>query len=181
MKKLMVAAAIVCAAVASNASTVSWGINTALDTEKFASGNIYLFAGSSIADLKTWAATQTSFTFDSVKTALGTDLAVLNTAPNTITLSAGKGTSDGNTVTTYGDSKTGAYSVFVVAISEDGQNLAIAKNPKSITIRNVSSPAPALYGATDMNTYSASAVPEPTSGLLLLLGVAGMALRRRRA
>ena len=29
--------------------------------------------------------------------------------------------------------------------------------------------------------YSMSAVPEPTSGLLLLIGVAGLALRRRRA
>ena len=29
--------------------------------------------------------------------------------------------------------------------------------------------------------YTASSIPEPTSGLLLLLGVAGLALRRRRA
>ena len=31
------------------------------------------------------------------------------------------------------------------------------------------------------NWHTVSAVPEPTSGLLLLLGVAGLALRRRRA
>ena len=31
------------------------------------------------------------------------------------------------------------------------------------------------------NTMTSSPVPEPTSGLLLLLGMAGLALRRRRA
>ena len=35
-------------------------------------------------------------------------------------------------------------------------------------------------GFVNAGWYTAS-VPEPTSGLLLLLGVAGMALRRRRA
>ena len=34
-------------------------------------------------------------------------------------------------------------------------------------------------GASDYRT--AAAVPEPTSGLLLLLGVAGLALKRKRA
>lgn len=36
------------------------------------------------------------------------------------------------------------------------------------------------YGAGDWSTY-AGAIPEPTSGLLLLVGVAGLALRRRKA
>ena len=103
----------------------------------------------------------------------------LNTAPNTITLATAKST--GNSVTTYGDSKTGNYSVFVVAISEDGQNLAVANAAKTLNIRNVATPANATYVASNFTTYTASSVPEPTSGLLLLLGVAGMALRRRRA
>ena len=34
---------------------------------------------------------------------------------------------------------------------------------------------------TDAGWYSAAAVPEPTSGLLLLLGMAGLALRRKQA
>ena len=35
--------------------------------------------------------------------------------------------------------------------------------------------------STAGTTFAGSPVPEPTSGLLMLLGVAGLALRRRRA
>ena len=38
-----------------------------------------------------------------------------------------------------------------------------------------------LYGTGADMSWQTAAVPEPTSGLLLLLGVAGLALRRRRA
>ena len=36
-------------------------------------------------------------------------------------------------------------------------------------------------GYTQAGWYQTAAVPEPTSGLLLLLGVAGLALKRKRA
>ena len=38
-----------------------------------------------------------------------------------------------------------------------------------------------LYGSGTAGAWTQAAVPEPTSGLLLLLGVAGLALRRKRA
>ena len=38
-----------------------------------------------------------------------------------------------------------------------------------------------FFDASPVATWSAMAAPEPTSGLLLLLGVAGLALKRKRA
>ena len=187
MNKLSIAFATVAMATMANASTVTWGITTALDTEKFNAGTIYLFAGSSVADLTSWAEKQESFTFDAVKTQLGSDLAVLNTAsgtaPNTIALSGGKGTSAGNSVTSYGSGSTGNYYVFAVVLSEDGKNLAVADAVKTLNIRSAATPANATWGGGNFNTYSISSspIPEPTSGLLMLIGMAGLALRRKRA
>ena len=48
-------------------------------------------------------------------------------------------------------------------------------------IKNSKANATAMREVKFTSTGSWSAVPEPTSGLLMLLGMAGLALRRRRA
>ena len=48
-------------------------------------------------------------------------------------------------------------------------------------IKNSKANATAMCTVAFTNTGSWSAVPEPTSGLLMLLGMAGLALKRKRA
>ena len=65
--------------------------------------------------------------------------------------------------------KDGTYDFYINKTGVDITGLDTSNKPLALNMNNGSW------------NYTASAVPEPTSGLLLLLGVAGLALRRRRA
>ena len=74
-----------------------------------------------------------------------------------------------------------------ISDTKTGNATASTTTTISLTPGDASAEAPFAYGATFSVggwytiTSGGTPVPEPTSGLLMLLGIAGLALKRKRA
>ena len=191
MKKLMFALAAVAMTSAASAATVSWGMQDAFAEDSgLTAGKLYLFhrSGDEIADLKEFAKVTSLFTLDNVSAALGDGLSTINTtksAPytkmlNELTLADGMAVASELAGRSFDSGSTGNYQVYLVAIAEDGKTIGVSTATR-LTIKDNETTSNAMKGTANFTIYNAAAIPEPTSGLLLLLGVAGLALRRRRA
>ena len=179
MKKLIAAIAIAFVALASQGAAVTWTINNiqaSPDAAVSAGWIVQIFSSDTV------------YYYDAAKagtiTALDSAAAV---ASGTIFKASG----------TYGDYAANT-AVNTYAVIYDATSIADAKNyiVSDVLSKSVNaSGSPLSTGFGNMGGTAASnmflnsswtavpseSVPEPTSGLLLLLGVAGLALRRRRA
>lgn len=189
MKKLLVAFAVAVFAIAANAATFAWSNPYGLDAYNqpndaaFAAGTIYLMSGDATA--------QAAF----ISSVLGaTDYQAAFNTQIASAVQSGTLTSDGMfnggaSIEFDADETYSYYQVMIdtanngVYISEliAGNASAVGTNP--LDFYNDAAYANGAFADTQKTFAGAgwyTAVPEPTSGLLLLLGVAGLVLRRKQ-
>lgn len=188
MKKLMIVVAVALLAGMSQAAMVSWGNGTGSKLVGL-DGSTAITAANATA----WGLTVTLMYAD------GTSTGQSLTAINSMTAGVLTGSSKDWTYT-YSTTETGVgYAkqgdkFYIHAIMKvDGKDYEMdlfKSSPFAITAANNSGAetftwASGTYGGLAATPtegkWSAAAVPEPTSGLLLLLGMAGLALKRKRA
>ena len=194
MKKLIIAAAIAMLGIAANASAVSWSCQ-----EMLINGDAGEWTGTfSSSGWKVYLFDSSVTSYDTMVTALAaasTDMTQLNTA---LATASGTGTTGASgsfavngTTTVTGTYKS--YAVILDAATIESANWAFLVEENTVTVGSIATQVPfsnteggwdaGYIGATGYGSAGNGwyAVPEPTSGLLMLLGMAGLALKRKRA
>ena len=196
MKKLMVVAATVLGAVFAHGASVAWTISNVNGPTGSAlgTGHAYVFfvqQDSGKADTSAWAG------FDGAEAA--TLIAALAGATfdythSDITADAGawsyNATTAGSAIdqSTLGLAGNTKYSVYAIITDTetvaDGTKFMVTTATSAASTYGDSAGTTKTFAIGNQATASGtwySVAPEPTSGLLMLLGMAGLALRRKRA
>ena len=185
MKKIMIALAVIALAGVTQAASFKWASTTgqymyqAGTTTKMTAGTLYLFN----ADTFSQSAFLDAF-------AAGTDIASMSSIASTSMKSTGTFSQTSAIDSIGADETLNAYFAIVdgdnVYVSATKSGLGQSSATTSMNFGGLTSSSKAVATEwTAGSDFSAggwyTAVPEPTSGLLMLVGLAGLALRRRRA
>ena len=176
MKKLFVATAVFVTGFVASAASFNWSAaNDAFspDGENPLEGKAYFFDASSYA-LATISAGLES-----------TGTSVLSSALGSTTLVEGAIEGLAGTGFSYEGDAPASLSAYIIVLSTDEKNYW-ASDTVYVTVTDaIKGGQQAMFNFGEvMNatwTGTVANVPEPTSGLLILLGMAGLALRRKRA
>ena len=185
MKKLIIALAAVGMAVAANAAAAPWkatitNIYTGNSTDKY-SGYVYIldadaYSMQTVFDNfanKTWTST------DNLDSAMAGKILAANGAAANKTFEYGTG---GQNYDFYAVVLDGEDLYFSNLLADKAASTSATATVLSFGTQATGSQKAAtagFQGASAWSSFGGSSVPEPTSGLLVLLGVAGLALRRR--
>ena len=189
MKKLMFVLAAVLAVSMVQAASINWGTGTGIKGVTSASDPTFGSANAASGTINIYlrlvdAATYNSTGVDKIWDTYGSKL---NTATASATGKSGAAgataKTDGLTFSTTED--TPYYGLVLTAYDPDKDGTmdyyiankattAINTAGTNATVTNLAKPS----GVTG---WTSASVPEPTSGLLMLIGMAGLALRRKRA
>ena len=192
MKKLIVAACAVVSAIALNAASVDWSATRgalydgAETPAKITSGNAYLmFVTASYTQNDLVAAFVAAEGKADATLAAMTASGAMATGAGSI--NAGNSRPSGTSTFDLSADGTAYFVVFngdkmFVSYTTDALYDTLTGDASALFTTALTSLSKTTYDAA--SGYSAAgwyAVPEPTSGLLMLLGMAGLALRRKRA
>jgi len=185
----MIAAAFACAATLSYGAAANWSatateICNGTATETYMTGTAFFFDANTTSQSALYSLFQSG-------TAIGTETAGY---VGSATLASGSAACDFS-YGTQGDGQTYSYYFAIVDGSEKIylSNIVDAQSSASLAAKNVGfgdqydydAGNPPNSFALPLDSFAAGghwiAAPEPTSGLLLLLGMAGLALKRKRA
>ena len=182
MKKLMIMLGIAACAVGVQAATVNWS------TGKFQTANAAGtgFSGSTLTAATDGAYLATIYFF--TDSACQTAVAGVTGTTDTTSTKTGKAF----TGTTSDSFTAGSTYYTYISILDNNTKAELKSDVVSFTVDPLQAPDLNFWSGTGFNeSFSGTsgafpsggwtAAPEPTSGLLLLLGVAGLALKRKRA
>ena len=181
MKKMIMAVAIVCAAALVNAATVGWNLATGSSTYANDSYMIFIVGQNGVSSV------------DQIDALLGDGKdvssyafgngAIGSTGTGSVSASASGKTLGAGSYTAFMalfDSATPVAGEAKYALISGASGFSKTVGATTASVSFVSGAQGTFLGnASNWNNFGS--VPEPTSGLLLLLGMAGLALKRKHA